>query len=67
MYKLLNRTDFFNSDEIEKDMQYYISKYGFDGFELIKFTDVDNTYLKIILKVIICVSFHLGWSYTMKI
>lgn len=46
MYKLLNRTDFFNSDEIEKDMQYYISKYGFDGFELIKFTDVDNTYLK---------------------
>ena len=50
MYKLLNRTDFFNSDEIEKDMQYYISKYGFDGFELIKFTDVDNTYLKNYIK-----------------
>ncbi len=50
MYKLLNRTDFFNSDEIEKDMLYYISKYGFDGFELIKFTEVDNTYLKDYIK-----------------
>lgn len=50
MYKLLNRTDFFNSEEIEKDMEYYISKYSFDGFELIKFTGIDNTHLKNYIK-----------------
>ena len=43
MYKLLNMADFCSNEELEKDMQYLSQKYGFDGFELIKFFDGDNS------------------------
>lgn len=46
MYKLLNIADFYSNEELEKDMQYFSEKYGFDGFELIKFFDGDNSPLK---------------------
>ena len=46
MYKLLNMADFCSNEELEKDMQYFSKKYGFDGFELIKFFDGDNSPLK---------------------
>ena len=38
MYKLLNMADFCSNEELEKEMQQFSKKYGFDGFELIKFT-----------------------------
>ena len=46
MYKLLNMADFCSNEELEKEMQYLSQKYGFDGFELIKFFDGDNSPLK---------------------
>ena len=53
MYKLLNMADFCSNEEVEKDMQYFSKKYGFNGYELIKFFDGDNTPLKKYIKVII--------------
>ncbi|MEX6475843.1 TIM barrel protein [Fusobacterium animalis] len=50
MYKLLNIADFYSNKELEKDMQYFSKKYGFDGFELIKFFDEDNSPLKKYIK-----------------
>ena len=50
MYKLLNMADFYSNEELEKDMQYFSEKYGFDGFELIKFFDGDNSSLKKYIK-----------------
>lgn len=50
MYKLLNMADFLSIEDLKEDMEYYMSKYGFDGFELIKFTDSDNTPLKEYIK-----------------
>ncbi|WP_338995837.1 sugar phosphate isomerase/epimerase [Fusobacterium animalis] len=50
MYKLLNMADFCSNEEVEKDMQYFSKKYGFDGFELIKFFDEDNSSLKKYIK-----------------
>ena len=50
MYKLLNMADFCSNEELEKDMQYLSKKYGFDGFELIKFFDGDNSVLKEYIK-----------------
>lgn len=50
MYKLLNMADFCSNEELEKDMQYFSKKYGFDGFELIKFFDGDNSPLKKYIK-----------------
>ena len=50
MYKLLNMADFYSNKELEKDMQYFSEKYGFDGFELIKFFDEDNSPLKKYIK-----------------
>ena len=50
MYKLLNMADFCSNEELEKDMQYLSKKYGFDGFELIKFFDGDNSSLKKYIK-----------------
>ena len=50
MYKLLNMADFCSNEELEKDMQYLSQKYGFDGFELIKFFDGDNSVLKEYIK-----------------
>jgi len=50
MYKLLNMADFCSNEELEKDMQYLSKKYGFDGFELIKFFDGDNSSLKEYIK-----------------
>ena len=50
MYKLLNMADFCSNEELEKDMQYFSEKYGFDGFELIKFFDGDNSVLKEYIK-----------------
>ena len=50
MYKLLNMADFYSNKELEKDMQYFSKKYGFDGFELIKFFDEDNSPLKKYIK-----------------
>ena len=50
MYKLLNIADFYSNEELEKDMQYFSEKYGFDGFELIKFFDGDNSPLKKYIK-----------------
>ena len=50
MYKLLNMADFYSNKELEKDMQYFSEKYGFDGFELIKFFDGDNSSLKKYIK-----------------
>ena len=50
MYKLLNMADFCSNEEVEKDMQYFSKKYGFDGFELIKFFDEDNSPLKKYIK-----------------
>ena len=50
MYKLLNMADFCSNEELEKDMQYFSEKYGFDGFELIKFFDGDNSSLKKYIK-----------------
>ena len=50
MYKLLNMADFYSNEELEKDMQYFSKKYGFDGFELIKFFDGDNSSLKKYIK-----------------
>ena len=46
MYKLLNRTDFLDAENLKEDMEYYMSKYNFDGIELIKFTDNDNSNVK---------------------
>lgn len=46
MYKLLNRTDFINMENMKEDLEYYINKYNFDGIELIKFNDSDNTSVK---------------------
>jgi len=42
MYKLLNMADFYSNKELEKDMQYFSKKYGFDGYEL-KETDFSNS------------------------
>ena len=50
MYKLLNIADFYSNEELEKDMQYFSEKYGFDGYELIKFFDGDNSSLKKYIK-----------------
>ena len=50
MYKLLNMADFYSNEELEKDMQYFSEKYGFDGYELIKFFDGDNSSLKKYIK-----------------
>ena len=50
MYKLLNMADFCSNEELEKDMQYLSQKYGFDGFELIKFFYGDNSSLKEYIK-----------------
>ena len=50
MYKLLNMADFYSNEELKKDMQYFSEKYGFDGFELIKFFDGDNSPLKKYIK-----------------
>ena len=50
MYKLLNMADFCSNKELEKDMQQFSKKYGFDGFELIKFFDGDNSSLKEYIK-----------------
>ena len=50
MYKLLNMADFCSNEELEKDMQCFSEKYGFDGFELIKFFDGDNSSLKEYIK-----------------
>ena len=50
MYKLLNMANFYSNEELEKDMQYFSKKYGFDGFELIKFFDGDNSSLKKYIK-----------------
>ena len=50
MYKLLNMADFCSNEELEKDMQYFSEKYGFDAFELIKFFDGDNSSLKKYIK-----------------
>ena len=50
MYKLLNMADFYSNEELEKDMQYFSEKYGFDAFELIKFFDGDNSSLKKYIK-----------------
>lgn len=50
MYKLLNMADFCSNEELEKEMQYLSQKYGFDGFELIKFFDGDNSPLKKYIK-----------------
>lgn len=46
MYKLLNRSDFSTNDELEKSWEKYSKKYGIDYFELIKYSDIDNTSLK---------------------
>lgn len=46
MYKILNRGDFFSHDELKKSMDKYSSKYGFDGYELIKYTNSDEGHLK---------------------
>ena len=46
MYKLLNMADFYSNEELEKEMKYFSKKYGFDGYELIKFTDTDESKLK---------------------
>lgn len=46
MYKLLNHCDFMNLNELKESMDKYIDKYGFDGFELTKFTDNDVKKLK---------------------
>lgn len=50
MYKLLNMADFCSNEELEKDMQYFSKKYGFDGFELIKFFNENNSSLKKYIK-----------------
>ena len=50
MYKLLNIADFCSNEELEKDMQYFSKKYGFDGFELIKFFNENNSPLKKYIK-----------------
>ena len=50
MYKLLNIADFCSNKELEKDMQYFSKKYGFDGFELIKFFNENNSSLKKYIK-----------------
>ena len=50
MYKLLNMADFCSNEELEKEMQYLSQKYGFDGFEIIKFFDGDNSSLKKYIK-----------------
>jgi len=50
MYKLLNMADFCSNEELEKEMQQFSKKYGFDGFELIKFFDGDNSPLKEYIK-----------------
>ena len=50
MYKLLNMADFYSNEELEKDMKYFSKKYGFNGYELIKFFDGDNTPLKKYIK-----------------
>ncbi len=46
MYKLLNRSDFSTNDELEKSWEKYSKKYGIDYFELIKYSDIDNSSLK---------------------
>lgn len=46
MYKLLNMCDFGSISEIEKSMSYYMDKFHFDGFEMIKFTDRNIMSLK---------------------
>ena len=50
MYKLLNIADFCSNEELERDMQYFSKKYGFDGFELIKFFNENNSPLKKYIK-----------------
>lgn len=50
MYKLLNIADFYSNEQLEKDMIYFSKKYDFDGFELIKFFDEDNSPLKKYIK-----------------
>lgn len=46
MYKLLNMADFYSNEELEKEMKLFSEKYGFDGYELIKFTDKNENELK---------------------
>lgn len=50
MYKMLNIADFNSNEELEKDIKYFIEKYNFDAFELIKFSDKDNLPLKKYIK-----------------
>ena len=45
MYKLLNRSDFSTNEELERDWKRY-KKYGIEYFELIKYSDRDNTSVK---------------------
>ncbi len=45
MYKLLNRCDFSTNDELMKQWEKY-KEYGIDYFELIKYSETDNTSLK---------------------
>ena len=47
MYKLLNMADFYSNEELEKDMKYFSEKYGFDGYELIKFLSSDKLLLRL--------------------
>lgn len=46
MYKLLSQGDFFDKEILRKKMKYFKDKYNFDGFELIKYTDSDETDIK---------------------
>lgn len=46
MYKLLNRSNFLTVENMENEMKYFSSKYCFDGYELIQFTEENYQKLK---------------------
>ena len=46
MYKILNMCDFSSVEELRKSMDFYKKNFGFDGFEMIKFTPKDISALK---------------------
>lgn len=50
MYKMLNRMDFVSMDNFKEDLAFLAKKYGFDGFELIKYMDTDNSDAKDYIK-----------------
>lgn len=50
MIKLFNTSDFYSCEKIKEKVEYYKEKYNFDGIELIKFSESNNSKIKDYIK-----------------